>query len=513
MRFRGFCLIVLLQIWCTDAARRTVGALRSKSLSDAVQDHRDVASSALGESSVKWRCRTPWPLFNDSNGLEPLCGGMPIAKLMDVASDVGAGRLGLSTSAGPSGFPDCPAPDGGGTQSGGHAGSILFLPNGRIGKLTRAFDDPAQKDIRKSHVTTGQVEYHAYMEMWCLKRLESIDVEWISPSLRVLGLQPNVSDIIKTHLLRPFVFGSDPWAPDFFGFCHSNGGAYMVLENMGKDFVKSCTLDLKLGYSTVEPNEGKMKWLKLAARDKFLSTAQVEGASLAGFNIWNPLTQQEEKMKSKLFGPATPVDEVFDKYFDTPLHRKDKDLFLVWRQRLLDMGVWWGSVGTTQLRAVALSVLMMYECDPDTVSKAGGGALPARMKLIDYAHFYPYPSLHTDSWPIDGVHKGIMVSVGQLDRKLAEAGRPAPMHHERRRTDLKGVTCPKGDDRLFLQMSTCKEYGAARKKNFAAWHPLNKGDYQWNEAVRTGECRVCGNATKKSRRVWLVFQTKTSITL
>jgi len=103
-------------------------------------------------------------------------------------------------------IPECDLTNSGDTDQAGYK----TLGNGMVGKLTNAFDE--LNSIPKQF---HQLEYKFYMQLWCLKKLR------------------DHGHMSSSHVLDPFVLGSDPWAPEFFGICRSPDATelYMVMDS------------------------------------------------------------------------------------------------------------------------------------------------------------------------------------------------------------------------------------------------------------------------------------------
>lgn len=147
---------------------------------------------------------------------------------------------------------------------------------------------------------------------------------------------------------------------------------YIVQENVLSNYAKPCQLDMKLGFSTVEPQSlgvsaSKMrkwtKYVKLSAIDK-LTPSATDGARLAGLKVYNPFDDVDEKITGKGTGGLTSLPTIFDKYFDSSGHAGDTATMQKFRERLLQMSSWWAGEGVRSLRAIAMSALMVYECKP-----------------------------------------------------------------------------------------------------------------------------------------------------
>lgn len=278
-------------------------------------------------------------------------------------------------------------------QAGGHAGTIFKLAEGRLAKLTYAFDDPETMDVAVRHVEYAKVEYEVYMEMWCLNKLS----KYTKDGKPVEEIMQAVTD----HPMRYFVKKGYAWAPTFYGVCkvteHEDQSTqedepvesdkkkkatplYIVQENMLDGYEQACQVDLKLGFNTVEPIKPmesygdlftKTYWNKLIKNVNHnvinaSTPSQAEGARLAGFKVFNPFTNSAEKMQSKLLGGFTSLQTVLDTFFDRSGHTRDAATMEKLRDKLLSIASWWADEGAMAFRAVAMSVLMAYECAPDS---------------------------------------------------------------------------------------------------------------------------------------------------
>jgi len=217
------------------------------------------------------------------------------------------------------------------------------------------------------------------MEMWCLQRLQQMADEEGE-----LQLPASVPPLLRDHPLRPFAFGSnsehpqlangttnnwpDAWAPKFSGLCQLGGvdgtpvARYLVIENVLASFNRPCQLDLKLGYRTVEPDEFSWKYFRHTAGD-MLTPSVAEGARLAGYKIWKPFEGQSQKMYNKALSPMNSLTHVFDTFISSTGYVGPASIAKM-RERLLKMSAWWSETGKKQLNAVALSALMIRECEP-----------------------------------------------------------------------------------------------------------------------------------------------------
>jgi hypothetical protein len=270
-------------------------------------------------------------------------------------------------------------------QAGGHAGTIFKLAHGRLAKVTYAFDDKAFEDTAERHIEYAKIEYEVYMETWCLAKLDERK-QADSVILREVAQHP------LRYFTKSIAKGSQAWAPKFFGVCkvtegddepgatRSKSPLYIVQENMLDGYEQACQVDLKLGFNTVEPTNpmaAYSDYFRAAAWKKLMKQAGMnsidsmtpsssDGVRLAGFRVFNPFTNSHEKMGSKLSGGFTPIADAVDTMFDRAGHYRDASTMEQIRDKLLGISSWWADEGQSALRAVAMSVLMAYECAPES---------------------------------------------------------------------------------------------------------------------------------------------------
>jgi len=311
---------------------------------------------------------SPWALFKG----DPIsgtncntCAGVPLHELVQ-QGDEGVGCVHDATKP----LPSCPLHEVNDVQAGGHPGTFYKLIGARIAKQTIAFETPSEK-FTAAKIDASRTEWEVYMEMWCLKRLDKYEGE----------ISAGISKVIANHPLRPFALGTgggaqeDPWAPQFYGLCQLEGAEgdapvkYLVMENVLAAFEKPCQLDLKLGWRTAEPAD-QLTWKAFRHNVGDMFTPSVsDGARLAGYKVYDPFRGEWKKMESKIFSPTMPLSDVIDYFTDESGHVPTAGLASM-RQRLLDMGAWWTETGKEELRAIALSALMIRECGPIVTGSA-----------------------------------------------------------------------------------------------------------------------------------------------
>eukprot|EP00933_Yihiella_yeosuensis_P081306 TRINITY_DN948_c0_g1_i1.p1 TRINITY_DN948_c0_g1~~TRINITY_DN948_c0_g1_i1.p1 ORF type:complete len:587 (-),score=106.20 TRINITY_DN948_c0_g1_i1:454-2214(-) len=310
-----------------------------------------------------------WPLYSINADKCGTCAGVSVEELK-TDRDFGVGCISKDAQ-----LPACPLLNSDNSnQAGGHAGTILRLSKGLLAKATKAFDN--EEESKLVHIQAASLEYQAYMETWCLRRLSKKE-----------GLSAEVNAMLSTHVLRRFALGENPFAAEFYGSCRKACSGedgqpqecekpmiYLVMDNQLAPYQKPCQIDLKLGSYTVEP--GLAKSLKLsdirkslihAAGDHISPTAS-QGVRLAGFKVHNPYTMTSEKMASKMLSPLGGLEAVFDTFFDPSGHDGDVETMEALKDRTFEMATWWGKHGRDTLKAVALSALMTYECKPEVAA-------------------------------------------------------------------------------------------------------------------------------------------------
>eukprot|EP00933_Yihiella_yeosuensis_P081310 TRINITY_DN948_c0_g1_i6.p1 TRINITY_DN948_c0_g1~~TRINITY_DN948_c0_g1_i6.p1 ORF type:complete len:580 (-),score=94.82 TRINITY_DN948_c0_g1_i6:454-2193(-) len=307
-----------------------------------------------------------WPLYSINADKCGTCAGVPVEELK-TDRDFGVGCISKDEHAQ---LPTCPLLNADNSnQAGGHAGTILRLSDGLLAKATKAFDN--EEESKDVHIQAASLEYQAYMEMWCLRRLS-----------KKQGLTAEVNTMLSTHVLRRFALGENPFAAEFFGSCRKACDGedcerpmiYLVMENQLAPYQKPCQIDLKLGSYTVEPglaNSGKFSDIKktfIHAAGDHISPSASQGVRLAGFKVHNPYTMTSEKMASKMLSPLGGLEAVFDTFFDPSGHSGDVETMEALKDRTFEMATWWGKHGRNTLKAVALSALMTYECKPEVAA-------------------------------------------------------------------------------------------------------------------------------------------------
>ncbi|CAK0891816.1 unnamed protein product [Prorocentrum cordatum] len=290
-----------------------------------------------------------WPLaaFEDDTMCPVSCAGVPLGELQSDLDIIPSAQGCQGTPK--QHLPDCPREGGSmDTQAGGHADSFYKLTKGRVAKLSEAFES----NLKAKHIFRGKVELMSYMEMWCLTKLQR---------------HPPSQDLaeVTQHKLSGFV-DDNAFAPSFFGLCKVGTGkqakVYLVMENLMRDFMKPCNLDLKLGYQTAEPDEMKtMGWMKsigvkAMARDE---SSKTPGVRVAGWSIPDAFSGEVVKMGKM----DTRPDDFIEKSVSLPGHKWDKALLRSFRERVHDMRAMWLSSGE-DTRSVGLSALLVHECGP-----------------------------------------------------------------------------------------------------------------------------------------------------
>lgn len=315
-------------------------------------------------------------------------------------------------------------------QAGGHAGDFIRVDRDRIGKINKAFAVNSSIKDRKR----GGRAWVVYMEMWCIKRLFLKNV-----ASKVRRRSSVLSDTAEfhEHPLFHFVFGQadtldrmpsrefewDSWAPQFHGICKVGNADYLLLDDIFNAYNKACQMDLKLGKSTYEPNEGFTKRKKLDMVD-VMSGSAAAGVRVEGFNVYNPVknswnsSKREGMIQTRML---TSIDYAFERFLamsETYPLEVQTDLIRGFHRRLGQITEWFNEKGRVDLRPIGMSVVLAYECEPDLeVDRLTGlwdvNRVP-QVKLIDFAHLFWAKQVN---WEDNDVHEGLQRIYDQMQKR------------------------------------------------------------------------------------------------
>lgn len=351
------------QILVSDSAAEDKQSPEKNSMGPDIQITVDPGKFDLGPAN--------WSLMgNDCTR----CGGIPFEDLQregDFA--LGCSAVLKSAGAGYDEVPRCPlwAKNGEGVQqAGGHAGAFYKLKKDRIAKVTSAFQNEGGHNA-------GRVEWVAYTEFWCLRRLDELikagSANDPKESELLAKLSVKTKNEVLSHPLRAFAVGTDRFdaiAPVFSGVCRVDGDVsasklYLVLEDLLNKFQKPCQIDLKLGRYTVEPSDKIRKKMMMKVADQ-LSTSDNYGVRMAGFKVWNPWKRSWSTMRRKALDPMiTSIASSLTHFLDDSGNEDNTPLLSQLMAQAFLVGTHWTTHLKPYIRAIAVSVLMAYECQPD----------------------------------------------------------------------------------------------------------------------------------------------------
>jgi len=420
------------------------------------------------------------------------CGSVPISSLRR-PEDFAVGTL--EDDAARAAVPQCPVKDGAtASQAGGHAGAFQVLENGQVAKISKAFQRPGDSTgYLERHVNASAVEWRAYMEMWCLRRLlEQPDNESLSSVWEMQQLEE--------HPLMPFVTGGAmAWAPQFYGICRLDDGHqlfYMVLDDLMHQFNKPCQMDVKLGYMTGEPDYS-WKHIRHQVVD-MLTPSATHAARVVGYKAWDPVNNKFTEPASKHSASVVSLRTALTTFMDAvpdPLLTFTLDALRPSKDMLIRMAAWWHDNGIGVLDTIGMSVLMVFECAPTR----GVPTPRPLLKLIDFAHLYPH-SEH-EGWPDNGIDVGMISLARQLARQMvrlaAQHGTDLPEqgHGAKKVSAAAHVECPAPQREILLTRADCALYGQQRGTTFVTWSQTGFLHLAAPEAPEgagpKGKCRVC----------------------
>lgn len=363
-----------------------------------------------------------WSLWKSSESACNMCLDTDIHELDASSENFQVGCISDAST-----HPDIPACDlsenSAAKQAGGHIGSMISLRDGKTGKESQAFDDLGSTDEEvslkaKRTKIFHRVEYEFYMQLWCLKKLR------------------NRGHIKSSHVLDPFVIGSNPWAPEFSGVCRlpPSGDSqkeklYLVMQNLTYGYAKSSILDIKLGIS-VEPDSADLysglDYLKRQKVDAWSATGS-HGARLAGYNLhdfktdtWNDFHKKGKV--SQTWEQSKSLKSIFSTSFEDTHQSEDIEMISFFGSRLQDMFLWWTAVGQNELRAVSSSVFFSFEgIDKKIKNKK------FNLHLIDFAH--TYNSTSREDWD-DKVVLGLTSVMRRVDKMLQRSQQPPTLQYQ-----------------------------------------------------------------------------------
>ena len=198
--------------------------------------------------------------------------------------------------------------------------------------------------------------------------------------------------------------------PEFHGIHRKTllGGKtveYLMMENLTKDFLKPCIMDVKIGARTYGPDASQKKRAQQDA--SYVGTKQAFGFSVPGLSVHVGEDKDQVIVKGKDYGRTLDkdnIDEVFDLYLDINnepgLAKELAKLFVAKLMKVKEL-----FQHQTEYHFFASSLLFVYDADVARTYKEEDGTSLKKsvsVKMIDFAHVWPAEN-KTDKNYIQGV--------------------------------------------------------------------------------------------------------------
>merc|ERR1711892_349300 len=181
--------------------------------------------------------------------------------------------------------------------------------------------------------------------------------------------------------------------------------AYLMMENLTKDFKKPCIMDVKIGAQTYGPDASEKK--KAQQDASYAGTKQPFGFSVPGMSVHVGKEKEQVIMKGKEYGRSLNSDnihELLEMYLDVnndpDVAKELAQVFVEELKKILQV-----FQGQTTYHFFASSLLFVYDAEDarDFKETKDATVLPSvSLKMIDFAHVWQAEG-KTDQNYIQGV--------------------------------------------------------------------------------------------------------------